>query len=240
MSQDCESSETAAARLAAVRGRIAETCRRCGRDPASVQLVAVSKRRSIEAAQELHASGQVDFGENYPQELWKKAEILKNDNLRWHLIGHLQSNKLTKTYSVVHMIHAVDSLKLLRQLDEHAARLGNPPRVCLQVNCSGEVSKHGWSAASILADAPSIAACAHIPIVGLMTMAALADNPEQARPAFRELRNTRDQLRGLTGLPLPELSMGMSNDYTVAIEEGATWVRIGTALFEGGTKACLM
>ena len=131
------------------------------------------------------------------------------------------------------MIHAVDSLKLLRRLNEAAQGMAEPPSVCLQVNTSGEESKHGWSAEAIASDCESIAACRSIPVVGLMTMAALGGTDERARASFARLRETREVTRKSTGLPLPELSMGMSGDFESAILEGATLVRIGSALFEG-------
>jgi pyridoxal phosphate enzyme (YggS family) len=219
--------------LESVRERIGTAARRSGRDPASVRLVAVTKRNPTEHIRPLVEAGAVDLGENYPQELWKKVEALAGLPVRWHLIGHLQRNKARKTLPMVRMIHAVDSLKLLEALDGLARDLSDPPAVCLQVNTSGEPAKHGWTPAQIPRDAESIAACRTIPIVGLMTMAAFDTTPETARPSFRQLRAIRDDLRVRTGLPLVELSMGMSNDFEAAIEEGATLVRIGSALFEG-------
>ena len=224
---------TLAQNLYEVRSRINASARRSGREPSSVHIVAVTKHRSIVESKELLTLGEFDLGENYPQELWHKEEGLRGLGARWHLIGHLQSNKARKTLPLVHMIHAVDSLRLLRALDELAAKVEHPPRVFLQVNCSGEAAKHGWSPHSVIDDAEAIAAIRSVPIVGLMTMASLVVNPESARPDFVLLRETRDSLAVRTGLPLPELSMGMSNDYEVAVEEGASWVRIGTALFEG-------
>lgn len=221
--------------LARVEARIAEAAGRSGRPAGSVRLVAVTKRNPPEWIRPLVACGASDLGENYPQELWAKAESLADldDSIRWHLIGHLQSNKVKKTLPMVAMIHAVDSLKLLRILDEAAGEMKQPPEVCLQVNTSDETSKHGWDPEGILADAEAIAACRSIPVVGLMTMAALGTTAETARGSFVALRELRDRLRPRTGLPLGELSMGMSNDFETAIEEGATLVRIGSALFEG-------
>jgi pyridoxal phosphate enzyme (YggS family) len=218
-----------------VEARIAEAARRSGRPAGSVRLVAVTKRSPAEWVRPLVASGARDMGENYPQELWGKVESLADlgDAVRWHLIGHLQSNKVKKTLPMVTMIHAVDSLKLLRILDETAGSMAGPPGVCLQVNTSGEPSKHGWDPEGILTDAEAIAACRSIPVVGLMTMAALGTDAESARGSFVALRELRDRLRPRTGLPLDELSMGMSNDFETAIEEGATLVRVGSALFEG-------
>jgi PLP dependent protein len=219
--------------LESVRGRIAEAARRSGRDPAAVRLVAVTKRNPPEPIRALVAAGAVDLGENYPQELWNKVEALADLPVRWHLIGHLQSNKARKTLPMVRMIHAVDSLKLLQTLDTLAQGVPDPPTVCLQVNTSGESAKHGWRPREIPPDADAIVACRNIPVVGLMTMAALDSTPESARPSFARLRAIRDDLRTRTGLSLDELSMGMSNDFETAIEEGATFVRIGSALFEG-------
>lgn len=219
--------------LATVRGRIDSAARRSGRDPSAVRLVAVTKMSPIEQVRPLIQLGATDLGENYPQDLWKKAEALAGLDVRWHMIGHLQSNKARRTFGLVRLIHAVDSLKLLRQLDDLAAESPDPPEVCLQVNCSGEGAKHGWSPSAVLEDAEAIAAIRRVPVVGLMTMAALGTTAEEARPAFAGLRETRETLRDRTGLALPELSMGMTHDFEVAIEEGATRVRIGSALFEG-------
>jgi PLP dependent protein len=217
----------------AVQQRIADAARRAAREASEVTLVAVTKRTTTDLVRALVACGATDLGENYPQELWRKAEGLADLPVRWHLIGHLQGNKAKKTLPMVQMIHAVDSLKLLRTLDELAREVADPPPVCLQVNTSDEATKHGWSPDSFLADAEAIAACRAIPVVGLMTMAALGTAAEDARPSFAKLRSVRDQMRSLTGLALDQLSMGMSNDFEVAIEEGATLVRIGSALFEG-------
>lgn len=223
------------ANFESVQGRIVEAARRSGRPAEAVRLVAVTKRVPAGWVQPLVACGIGDLGENYPQELWRKAEVLAGlgASVRWHLIGHLQSNKVKKTLPLVRLIHSVDSLKLLRILNESAAALSDPPGVCLQVNTSGEASKHGWAPQQVLDDAEVIAGCRAIPIVGLMTMAALGTAAETARTSFIRLRDLREDLRRRTGLPMAELSMGMSGDFEVAIEEGATLVRIGSALFEG-------
>jgi pyridoxal phosphate enzyme (YggS family) len=219
--------------LDTVRGRIAEAARRAGRDPGEVTLVAVTKRNPPEWITPLVAAGARDLGENYPQELWKKAEAMADAPVRWHLIGHLQGNKARKTLPLVRLIHTVDSIKLLQTLDMMAGDLPDPPSVCLQVNTSDEASKHGWSPSGILREADTIASCRHIPIVGLMTMAALHSTPLAAHASFSRLREVRDSLRERTRLPLDQLSMGMSGDFVEAIAEGATLVRIGSALFEG-------
>ncbi len=219
--------------LNAVRARMDEAARRAGRDPSGVTLVAVTKRNPPGPIRLLVDAGATDLGENYPQELWSKVESLAGLPVRWHLIGHLQGNKAKKTLPMVRMVHAVDSLKLLRTLDDLAGGLAEPPAVCLQVNVSGEDSKHGWGPDDLPRDADSIASCRNIPVVGLMTIAGYGTTPDEARPAFARLRDLRDGLRTASGLALPELSMGMSNDFEAAIEEGATFIRVGSALFEG-------
>jgi PLP dependent protein len=218
-----------------VERRISDAVTRVGRATDSVRLVAVTKKSSPEMIKSLFACGVRDLGENYPQELWRKHDELSDlaGSIHWHLIGHLQTNKVKKTLPMVRMIHSVDSLKLLRALDDAAPALDQPPSVCLQVNTSDEPSKHGWTKELILRDAAAIASCRSIPIVGLMTMAGLGTTAETARGSFARLRELRDVLRRQTDLPLVELSMGMSNDFETAIEEGATQVRVGSALFEG-------
>jgi PLP dependent protein len=219
--------------LAAARSRIAEAAARSGRKASDITLVAVTKRNASAPIRELIKLGQLDLGENYPQELWSKAEELADLPVRWHLIGHLQGNKAKKTMPMVRMIHGVDSLKLLQTLDKMARALSDPPGVCLQVNVSGEDSKHGWDPDELLNDADDLFHCYSIPIVGLMTIAGYGTTNDEARPTFARLRELRDRLRVATDFALPELSMGMSGDFEAAIEEGATLVRVGSALFEG-------
>jgi PLP dependent protein len=221
--------------LDAVQRRIAEAARRSGRPTDAIRLIAVTKKSPPEWIRSLVECGARELGENYPQELWSKVEALADlqDLVHWHLIGHLQTNKVRKTLPMVRLIHSVDSLKLLRALNDDARHLDGPPGVCLQVNTSNEPSKHGWTPEQILKDAEPIFACRAIPIVGLMTMAAVETTAVTARESFERLRELRDRLRKETDLPLVELSMGMSNDFETAIEEGATLLRIGSALFEG-------
>jgi PLP dependent protein len=218
-----------------VRGRIAAAAAQSGRLPTAVRLIAVTKLSPLEWIGPLVACEQLDLGENYPQELWRKSESLADlgSKIRWHLIGHLQSNKVKKTLPLVTMVHAVDTLKLLRAINENAAERASTPGVCLQVNTSDEASKHGWNPAEIMREAEAIAECRAVPIVGLMTMAALGSTPDAARKSFVTLREVRDALARKSGLALPELSMGMTSDFEAAILEGATLVRIGSALFEG-------
>jgi pyridoxal phosphate enzyme (YggS family) len=220
--------------LAAVEARLAGACRRAGRNRRDVTLVAVTKSVSAEVAGELHSLGIVHLGESRPQELWRKAAALPA-TVRWHLVGHLQRNKIEPTLPLVEMIHSVDSLRLLRALDEAAPGTKRPVSVLLEVNASHEASKQGFPSEELPGLIPQIHGLQHVQVRGLMTMAALEEDPERCRPTFAALRQLRDRLRGelLPPHTLEHLSMGMSNDFEVAIEEGATLVRLGTVLFEG-------
>src|SRR5215207_7259232 len=221
-------------RIASVRARIAAACARAGREAASgVTLVGVTKTVSPQVAAVAAELGLRDLGESRPQELWKKADTLTS--VQWHLIGHLQRNKLDRTVPLVALVHSVDSERLLEALDAFGRKRGSPVPVLLEVNCSGEPAKGGFSAVEVLATGMKAASLAGVSVRGLMTMAAFVEDPQQTRPAFVLLRELRDALRAHTGLPLAELSMGMSNDFEVAVEEGATLVRIGTTLVEGLT-----
>jgi pyridoxal phosphate enzyme (YggS family) len=223
-------------RVRAVDDRIAAACRRAGRARADVTLVAVTKTVSPAVAALLPDLGVHDLGESRPQELWRKATALPA-GVRWHQIGHLQRNKIERTLPLVHLIHAADSMRLLEALNAEAVRRGRqtPVPVLLEVNASGEASKHGFAAEELPGICPHITALRQVQVLGLMTMAAYAEDPERCRPTFALLRSLRERLRGELGPghPLPHLSMGMSNDFEVAVEEGATLVRVGTALFEG-------
>jgi PLP dependent protein len=219
-----------AERTASVRSRIAAAAPRAGRDPAGVTLVAVTKTVPPEVAA-IAAELVADLGENRPQELWKKAAAIPT--ARWHLIGHLQRNKIDRTVPLVTLIHSVDSERLLTALAAFGTKQAQPVPVLLEVNCSRETAKGGFSVEALPALGDKLVSLAGISVRGLMTMAAYSDNPEKARPVFAELRRLRDELRSRTGLELPELSIGMSGDFEVAVEEGATLVRIGTTLFEG-------
>lgn len=224
--------EKLAANLAAVHARIQTACERSRRSPREITLVAVTKTVSSEVAAELVAHGVRDLGENRPQELWRKAAILPRD-VRWHLIGHLQRNKIERTVPLVHRIHAVDSVRLLEALDGAAA--DHPIHAMLEFNCSGEASKQGFSESNLREVVDAMSHLRHLRVVGLMTMAAFEEDPQRCRPTFAKLRHIRDDLRAALGdrHPLAELSMGMSNDFEVAIEEGSTAIRLGTVLFEG-------
>ena len=218
-------------RLASVRGRIADTCRRAGRVPGEVTLIAVTKPVTPQVAAMALALGATDLGESRPQELWKKAAELPT--AKWHLIGHLQRNKIERTIPLVSLAHSVDSVRVLDALAEFGRKRGEPVPVLLEVNCSREAAKGGFPPEEVPAVCDSAASLAGVSLHGLMTMAAYSDDAEKARPTFAELRILRDEMRTRTGLELPHLSMGMSNDFEVAVEEGATLVRIGTTLFEG-------
>jgi pyridoxal phosphate enzyme (YggS family) len=218
-------------RLAAVRARIDAACGRAGRDPAAVTLVAVTKTVPPRVAATAAELGMHDLGENRPQELWRKAAAVPA--ARWHLVGHLQRNKVDKTVPLVTLIHSVDSERLLDALDAFGRRRGEPVPVLLEVNCSREASKGGFRPEEVPGLGDRLVSLVGLAVCGLMTMAAYSEDAELARPAFAELRRLRDDLRARAGLGLPHLSMGMSNDFEVAVEEGATLVRIGTTLFEG-------
>jgi pyridoxal phosphate enzyme (YggS family) len=218
-------------RLHSVEQRLGGACRRAGRDRAQVTLVAVTKTVSVETAALAPALGLVNLGENRPQELWRKAAALPT-SVRWHLIGHLQRNKIDKTLSLASMIHSVDSVRLLRALEDEAARQGRALDVLLEINASGEAAKHGFAPNEVLSLVPTVRQLKQVRVRGLMTMAAL-QQPQACRPTFRLLRNLRDRLADALGFELPHLSMGMSNDFEIAVEEGATLVRLGSVLFEG-------
>ena len=215
-------------KLEQVRQRIAEAARRAGRDPSGVRLIGVTKGVPVERIREAIACGMSEIGENRVQEAaLKQSEIGRK--VRWHLIGHLQRNKAKMAAELFDVIHSVDSLELVERLGS----LAHPSEVLIQVNISGEATKHGcWpEEAEKLAEA--VMKTKYLKWVGLMTMAPYSENPEDSRPVFRQLRQFRDQLqKRFSNAPLQlGLSMGMSQDFEVAVEEGATMVRIGTAIF---------
>jgi hypothetical protein len=220
-------------RLAAVRSKIADAADRAGRTPADVRLIAVSKTHPIDAVRAAADSGQFDFGENKVQEALHKIAQSTDSRLRWHLIGHLQSNKAKKAASAVHAIHAIDSIDLLQKVDLAAAAAGRTIDALVQVDLALEESKFGAPEDEVPAIFAAAAGCRAVRLAGLMLLPPLAENPEDARPWFARLRGVRDRLRdaGVPAERLQELSMGMSHDFAVAIEEGATMVRIGTAIF---------
>jgi len=219
--------DTFSQRLENVERRIVSACEKAGRLRDSVRLLAVSKTRPPEAVREAAECGLRLFGENRVQEAQSKIPLCPN-GLEWHLIGHLQTNKAKVATRFFQMIHSVDSLKLLQALESHA---GTILPVLLQVNVSGEAAKFGMKpdeVATVIDAANQMQKCE---VHGLMTIPPFSPDPEKTRVHFSSLRNLRDRLQDETGTPLPELSMGMSHDLEVAIEEGSTWVRIGTDLF---------
>jgi pyridoxal phosphate enzyme (YggS family) len=220
-------------RLEAIRTRVQAACGRVGRSPESVTLIGVTKTVGHEVAQALVDLGVADLGENRPQELWRKSDLVSG--ARWHVIGHLQRNKVERTVGLSSLIHSVDSERLLEAIETEAKRIGKQTAVLLEVNCSGEDAKHGFTPEAVLAFTSNLNPLHFVRIEGLMTMAALADDPEAARPAFRRLAGLQKELRQVLGdqHPLNQLSMGMSGDFEVAIEEGATHIRLGTVLVGG-------
>ncbi len=221
--------------LARVRSQIAEEAMRAGRDPQEVRLIGVTKYAGPEIARLLVNAGLAELGESRPQELWHKAEALAGENIRWHLIGHLQRNKIRRTLPLTTLLHSGDSLRLLAALNEEAASQQRTCDVLLEVNISGDQAKHGFAPSELPPLLSSIAALTHLRVRGLMGMAGLAGSADHARREFASLRELRDALRAHcpSQIDLAELSMGMSGDFALAIAEGATMVRIGSALLEG-------
>jgi pyridoxal phosphate enzyme (YggS family) len=227
-----ELSERLQSRLAQVRERIAAACARVGRSREEITLVAVTKTVSSVVAGLLPSLGVVDLGENRPQAIWQKAEELDHLPLCWHLIGHLQRNKIEKTLTYQPaLIHSVDSLRLLQALESESTKQSRIVPILLEVNASREANKQGFAPEELPALGETIRNLKSLQLEGLMTMAAFDAEPENCRPTFREARELRDRFRKEWNLPLPHLSMGMSNDFEVAIEEGATLIRLGTVLF---------
>lgn len=220
--------------LEAVRLRVAAATERSGRKPGDVELLVVSKTFPAEIVREAVDAGQTLFGENKVQELLAKIPLLPS-SLRWHLIGHLQSNKVRKVLPVVDAIHSVTSLDLAKDINRIAGELGLFPKIYLEVNVGAEASKHGFDAKSVCEQLEDLYKLDRLFVQGLMCIPPFAPEVEKSRPYFAELRELRDNLEKLGGAPLPKLSMGMSHDFEVAIEEGATIVRVGSAIFGGRT-----
>lgn len=218
------------ARIKVVTEKIAQEARTSGREPSEIGLVAVSKSQPPEKVRVALEAGQLVFGENRAQELLAKAPLLPS-SARWHFIGHLQKNKIRKILPVADLIHAVDSVELAEDINRIALELGLFPRVLLEVNVSGESSKFGFSPDAVRRAAAQLLALPRVQVEGLMTIAPIVERPDDARPFFAALRILRDEIAAGHGTKLPTLSMGMSDDFGVAIREGATLVRIGTAIF---------
>lgn len=224
-----------AERLEAVRERIAQACQRAGRHTDDITLVGVTKTFPVEMVAAAREAGLCDFGENRVQELTSKAKTMpgaaQNGTLRWHMIGHLQRNKAKDVVACADVFHALDSLRLADALDKRAAEAGRVLPCFVQVNVSGEASKFGLDPDAVAEVLQRLAEYEHLHVVGLMTLAAPAADPEDVRPQFRRLRRLFETCGAGRHGPMASLSMGMSGDFEVAIEEGATHVRLGTILF---------
>lgn len=222
-----------AVRLAEVRARIDAAARGAGRDPSSVRLVAVSKTFPIDAVRAAYAAGQRDFGENRVQEALEKIAASPDLDLRWHLLGHLQTNKARKAAPAFAMIQSLDSVELLRKLDAAAAESGRAPEVLVQVDLAGEATKYGARPEDVAPIFEAASRCAAARVAGVMTLPPIPDNPDASRPWFRRLQDLRHEWlnAGVPPAMLREVSMGMSGDFEVAVQEGATIVRVGTAIF---------
>lgn len=214
--------------------RIKVACDKSNRDASTIGLVAVSKLQSREAITQLTAQGQADFGENYVQEFSEKLAHTWTTPMRWHFIGHLQKNKIKGILGKCHRIHSIDSKGLLEALDKKAQEAGLVENILLQINVAEEAAKGGFSARELQSSFTEMAALRSVRICGLMTMPPLQNEPEQNREHFRKLSQILHQVRSTqtdSHHPLNELSMGTSHDFEVAIEEGATWIRVGTLIF---------
>ena len=219
-----------ASNYTALLKRVEEACARVGRDPKEVLFLPVSKGQPPEAIAAAADLGLTMIAENKIQEA--KAKIpLCSSRLRWHMIGHLQSNKCRDAVQLFQMVQSVDSSHLAQELNKWAEKLGRRIPVLLEVNVAGESTKFGFSPAQVLAEISALNELPRLELHGLMTIAPYSPTPERARPFFQKLRELREQCSQILGAPLPHLSMGMSGDFEVAIEEGATIIRIGTALF---------
>lgn len=220
-------------RLQAIRTRIDAAALSCGRNPDHIRLVAVSKTKPAQDIREAFAAGADIFGENYIQESIEKHELLRDLNLSFHFIGHLQSNKAKFAVKIFDLIHSVDSLKLARELDRQAEKINKIQNILVQVNISMEQSKSGVSEQEASDLVRDIGCLEHLSVKGLMTLPPFYNEPEKVKPYFKALRKLSDHIRGLDipSVRMDELSMGMTGDFEAAIHEGSTLVRIGTALF---------
>ncbi len=216
--------------LADIRNRMAAACLRAGREPSSVDLVAVSKTFPVDCVREAFESGQLHFGESRLQEAESKIDLLPASAL-WHFIGRIQRNKLRRILSLFEVVHAIDSLRLALYADEVATDLGLYPKVFLQVNVGGESTKGGFEPEVLRAEMEGILSLKRLDVVGLMCIPPAGPDAESSRKWFAMLRNLRDKLELASGVRLPSLSMGMSGDFEIAIEEGATHVRVGSSIF---------
>ena len=215
--------------LLRVTQRIEKAARRVGRDPAEIKLVAVSKTVDASRIREAIEAGASILGENYVQEAQKKIEELGRP-VSWHFIGHLQTNKAKYAVQLFDMIHSLDNLPLAEELDRRAGQASHTLKVMIEVNISGEATKFGTDEEKVLNLSRKILDLPHLSLEGLMTMPPYFDSPEMSRPYYVRLRELKERIIR-EGIPMKELSMGMSNDFDIAVEEGATYVRVGTAIF---------
>jgi pyridoxal phosphate enzyme (YggS family) len=220
-------------RVEHVEEHIANACARAGRSRDEVTIVAVTKTLTIAGVRLVAECGLRVLGESRPQDFWKKAAAVPD--VEWHFIGHLQRNKIDQTLRLAKMIHSVDSVRLLEAIDAEAAKQNIAVSALLEVNASREASKHGFAPEKVLSLSATIRSLKNVRIDGLMTMAAPSPDPNDCRPTFSLVRELRERLRPLIAPlhPCQHLSMGMTNDYAIAIEEGATFVRLGSVFFEG-------
>ena len=222
--------EQIAENLERVRGTLAAACERAGRAVGAVELVAVSKKQPAEKINAAEAAGQLLFGESRVQEARAKMPLCSS-RLRWHFIGHLQKNKIRHALPLFELFHGIDSLALAQDMERIAEEEGHQPRVLLEVNLAGEASKHGFAPEALRRDLEALLSLGRLTCEGLMTIPPFAPEAEASRKYFVALRELRDAIEREFAVKLPSLSMGMSGDFGVAIEEGATMVRVGTAIF---------
>jgi hypothetical protein len=225
--------ETIQSRLKRVKDRITEAALACGRDPKTIKLIAVSKTVPADRILAAIGAGVTDLGENYVQEAREKIEALGRETVSWHFIGHLQTNKAKYVVRLFDLIHSVDSLKLAKELDKRARAVGKVQKVLVQVNISGEATKSGIETEQAVALVRQMALLDNLAICGLMTMPPYFNSPEKVRPYFKALKDLGNRVRteAIANVDMAELSMGMTGDFEAAIQEGATLVRIGTAIF---------
>ena len=214
------------------RNKIAEACRRSGRESEEIELVAITKTVDVEQINEAIEAGIRVVGENRVQEAWRKFQEV-GEKVHWHMVGHLQTNKVKRVLQFADMIHSVDSVYLAREIQTQAKKLDRTIEILIQVNTSGEESKFGLEPEATIGAIEEVSTLPNLKIKGLMTIGAFLPNPEDVRPCFKLLRDLKDRVneRGITSVEIGTLSMGMTNDYEIAIEEGSTMVRVGTAIF---------
>jgi pyridoxal phosphate enzyme (YggS family) len=221
-----------------VQRQIASCCTRIGRNPDDVTVVAVSKTFSAESIREAVRAGMMDIGENYVQELTAKRDALAREHIRWHFVGHLQRNKVKHIAPWIHMIHALDSVELAREIEKRAAAAGRTIDVLVEVNTTGEGSKYGVAPETVSDLIKGMCDLQHVRIAGLMTIGPFLPDPESSRPMFRQLRELKEEVARSrqANAAMHHLSMGMTGDFEVALDEGATLLRIGTAIFGSRTQ----